>query len=142
MTRQRGEMSLGPQFSDVLRLLRRDFYNRTQGLSLTPALARLLLYIALEPNSRQIDWASRLEITAVTLGRMVDRLVELGYVERHLDAADGRAFRLYVTANAQTLVGQLEDIATATRDRALQGFSRAERETLMGLLNRLRVNLE
>jgi len=36
----------------------------------------------------------------------------------------------------------LEDIATATRDRALQGFSRAERETLMGLLNRLRVNLE
>jgi len=109
---------------------------------LTPALARLLLYIAREPNSRQIDWASRLEITAVTLGRMVDRLVELGYVERHLDAADGRAFRLYVTANAQTLVGQLEDIATATRDRALQGFSRAERETLMGLLNRLRVNLE
>ena len=142
MTRQRGEMSLCPQFSDVLRLLRRDFYNRTQGLSLTPALTRLLLYIAREPNSRQIDWASRLEITAVTLGRMVDRLVELGYVERHLDAADGRAFRLYVTANAQTLVGQLEDIATATRDRALQGFSRAERETLMGLLNRLRVNLE
>jgi len=111
-------------------------------VSLTPALARLLLYIAREPHSRQIDLASRLEITAVTLGRMVDRLVASGYVERQVDAFDGRAFRLCVTANAVALVEELENIAAATRERALRGFSRAEREELMGLLGRLRANLE
>ena len=79
------DSSLGPVFADSLRLLRRDFYARTKGLGLTPALARLLLYVAREPDSRQTDLAARLEVTPVTLGRMVDRLVQRGYVRRLAD---------------------------------------------------------
>jgi MarR family transcriptional regulator, transcriptional regulator for hemolysin len=142
MVRRHREVTLGSQFSDVLRLLRRDFYARAQGLSLTPALTRLLLAIAREPHARQIDLAGRFDISPVTLGRMVDRLVEHGYVERQIDAHDARAFRLQVTQTARPLVVQLETIATATRDRALHGFSRAERDALTDLLSRLRANLE
>ena len=140
--RTRPEPSLGPVFADVLRLLRRDFYARAQGLDLTPALARLLFYVAREPLSRQIDLAVRLEITPVTLGRMVDRLVALGYVERRSDLTDRRAFRLQVTAQAKPLVARLEAIAAATRARALEGLTALERKQLMRLLDRVRDNLD
>jgi hypothetical protein len=142
MIRRRTEAGLGPLFADALRLVRRDFYARTQGLDLTPALARLLLYIVREPRSRQIDLAVRLEVTAVTLGRMVDRLVERGYVERLPDTEDRRAFRLCVTAAAEPLAARLEAIATETRERALRGFSGPERKLLLQLLDRLRTNLD
>jgi len=140
--RARPEASLGPVFADVLRLLRRDFYARAEGLDLTPALARLLFYVAREPLSRQIDLAARLEVTPVTLGRMVDRLVERGYVERLSDPTDRRAFRLQVTAQAKPFVARLETIARATRERALEGLSAAERKLLMRLLDRVRGNLD
>jgi hypothetical protein len=142
MARSKPESSLGPLFADALRLLRRDFYSRTQGLGLTPALARLLLYVAREPNSRQIDLAIRLEVTPVTLGRMVDRLVERGYVKRVQDMDDRRAYRVRIAAASEALVSRLEQIATATRERALKGFSASDRKSLLTLLARLAGNLE
>ena len=136
------DSSLGPVFADSLRLLRRDFYARTKGLGLTPALARLLLYVAREPDSRQTDLAARLEVTPVTLGRMVDRLVQRGYVRRLADPSDRRAYRLRITPAGEPTTAQLERIAAATRERALQGFSAADRQRLLSLLGRLRSNLE
>jgi DNA-binding MarR family transcriptional regulator len=129
-------------FADVLRLLRRDFYARTEGLGLTPALARLLLYVARAPDSRQIDLATRLEVTPVTLGRMVDRLVERGCLRRVADATDRRAYRVRITAAAEPLVARLERIATATRERALAGFSAADRRQLLRYLRQLHTNLD
>ncbi|MEI6459122.1 MAG: MarR family transcriptional regulator [Pseudomonadota bacterium] len=141
MTNGRTEPSLGLAVADILRLLRRDFYARTTGLGLTPALARLLLYVVREPDSRQIDLAARLEVSAVTLGRMVDRLVERGYVQRHLDTTDRRAFRLRVTPFAESLVGRLEANAGSTLERAFRGFTVSERTQLHRLLDRVLANL-
>jgi DNA-binding MarR family transcriptional regulator len=135
------DRSLGYLLVDAVRLMRRDFYERAKGLKLTPALARLLYHVHRDPGSRQADLAARLEITPVTLSRMVDRLVERGYVRRMADAADRRAFRLYVDRAGQPVVGRMDRIASLTAARATRGLSERDRATLLRQLRHVVSNL-
>jgi len=135
------EPSLGYALGDAVRLLRRDFYARAKGLKLTPALTRLLFSVHKLPGSRQAELASRLEVTPVTLGRMLDRLVKLRYVRRVPDAADRRAFRVYVDRAGEPLVGRMEALAAQTTARAVRGLSVSEQATLVRHLNRVCENL-
>ena len=129
---------------DAVRLLRRDFRERSEvmkGVRLTPALAKLLFYVSRNPGSRQSDLAARLEVTPVTLGRMVDKLAERRYVRRAPDPADRRAFRLYVDRAGEPLVGRMDEMTALTTARALRGLSVAEQRALMRHLKRICANL-
>jgi len=127
--------------ADVVRLMRRDFRARATGLGLTPALARLLFYVAREPGSRQTELACVLDVTPVTLGRMVDKLAARGYVRRSPDPADRRALRVYVAARGEPLLARMAGIATLTSERAMHGLNAAARRQLQDALATLRTNL-
>lgn len=133
--------TLGYLLVDAVRLLRRDFRTRSKGMRLTPALAKLLFYIHREPGSRQTELAQRLEVTPVTLGRMIDRLVERRYVRRVPDPADRRALRVYIDRAGEPLVGRMDRQSIETTARAFRGFSRTEQAALLGQLNRICANL-
>ncbi len=126
---------------DVVRLMRRDFRARATGLGLTPALSRLLFYVAREPGSRQADLAAVLDVTPVTLGRMVDKLASRGYVRRSPDPDDRRALRVYVAARGEPLLARMAQIAALTSERAMHGLSATARRQLQGSLATLRTNL-
>jgi len=121
--------------------MRREFRERSKGLKLTPALARLLFYVHREPGSHQAELAARLEVTPVTLGRMVDRLAARGYVRRVPDAVDRRAFRVYVDRAGEPLVGRMEELGTLIATRATRGFAAHERAELVSRLARICANL-
>ncbi len=133
---------LGYLLSDVVRLMRRDFYTRATGLGLTPALTRLLFYVHKFPGSHQAELAQRLDVTPVTLCRMVDRLAARGYLRRQPDAKDRRAVRVYVAARGAPLVAKMTKIADQTGARMLDGIAERDRTTLVRLLGRLSANLE
>ena len=135
------ERALAYLLVDAVRLLRRDFRVRSKGMRVTPALAKLLFYVHREPGSRQTELAQRLEVTPVTLGRMVDRLVERRYVRRVPDPADRRALRVYIDRAGEPLVGSMDRQSIETTARAFRGFSRAEQASLIGQLNRICSNL-
>jgi DNA-binding MarR family transcriptional regulator len=132
---------LGYLLVDAVRLMRRDFRARTAGLRLTPALARLLFHVNRVPGARQAALAAYLEVTPVTLGRMVDRLVERRYVRRRPDPADRRAVRVYVAPAGQPLVARMNEVGALITARAMRGLSAAERKQLLRLLSRLCANL-
>ena len=135
------EQALGYLLVDAVRLLRRDFRARSKGMRLTPALAKLLFYIHRDPGSRQTELAQRLEVTPVTLGRMIDRLAERRYVRRVPDPADRRALRVYIDRAGEPLVGRMDRQSLETTARALDGFSRTEQAALIRQLNRICTNL-
>jgi MarR family transcriptional regulator, transcriptional regulator for hemolysin len=135
------ESALGYLLSDVVRLMRRDFHERATGLGLTPALARLLFHVYRVPGSHQTELAHRLDITPVTLCRMVDRLAERGFVRRQADPRDRRAVRVYVAARGEPLVARMTRIADETGARALKGVAARERAALLRLLGKLAHNL-
>lgn len=133
--------ALGELLSDVLRLLRRDFYDRTKGMKLTPALARLLFHINRAAGSSQVDLAARLEITPVTLGRMIDRLVQCKYVRRVPDPIDRRVSRVYVDRGGEPLVIKMAELGELTAARAMKGIPRREQQALVRQLTHISKNL-
>lgn len=135
------EQSLGYLLADAVRSARRDFSRRAEGLQLTPALARLLYYIQRRPGSHQTELAQQLEVTPVTLGRMVDRLAAHGHVERVDDAGDRRAVRIYVAPGGEPLLERVGEIRRQTESRMTRGLSAEEQAQLISLLARICDNL-
>jgi DNA-binding MarR family transcriptional regulator len=135
------EPALGYLLSDVVRLMKRDFHERATGLGLTPALARLLFHVHRVPGSHQTELAHRLDVTPVTLCRMLDRLVARGYVRRQPDPRDRRAMRIYVAVRGEPLVARMARIADQTGARALRGIAARERTALVRTLGKLADNL-
>ncbi len=136
------QSQLGFLMSDVLRLLRADFASRASDMPLTPALHRLLYNVHRHPGCRQVELAEWLEITPVTVGRMIDRLEKLGLVRRENEPGDRRVSRVFIAPKAGPLLAQINAKAEQTRERAFRGMSAAQRETLLGALAQLRDNLQ
>lgn len=69
--------------------------------------------------------------------RALQRLEELSLVTRKHDLADRRVARVYVTEKALSIECELFTLAGLLDDKLTAGFSREERETLIGLLLRM-----
>ena len=136
------EARLALLLSDVLRLLRQDFAQRSAGTALTPALWRLLFHVERNEGGRQTDFAERLELTPVTIGRMIDRLERQQLVRRVADAQDRRASRVYLGRRAAPMLERLHQIARGTNARASSGLEPAALEALLATLARIRTNLQ
>lgn len=133
--------ALGFLLADVVRLMRREFRVQAAGLKLTPALARLLFHVDRQPGCRQSDLAALLEVTPVTLGRMIDRLEQRELVRRAPDPDDRRAVRIFLTKTSRPLIAKMDAIVDRVTGRATAELSSAEHALLVRLLTRVRDRL-
>ena len=81
-----------------------------------------------------------LDVEAITLSRIVDRLEEAGLVERVGDPNDRRAWRLHITAKAQPLIEKLHAVADEMSAEAFAGIDPQEIEITRKVLGRVREN--
>ena len=84
-----------------------------------------------------------LSITMAAITKRIDRLVELGFVQRRPDPIDGRSVRIELTAQGRHLVDV--DIRGTPQPEfriVADEFSDEEAATLTALLRRLLVRLE
>tara|TARA_B100000678_G_C18099815_1_gene458299 strand:- start:220 stop:669 length:450 start_codon:yes stop_codon:yes gene_type:complete len=135
------EPTTGYLLSDSSRLLRRAFDERVRGLGLTAAQARLLLSMVKFPDENQSFHADRMEMEAITLTRMVDRMEEAGWVERLPDLSDGRARILHLTPKSHGIVARLQERIAELMTDMLAGFSQGETQDLNRLLGKIADNL-
>lgn len=126
--------------SETARLFREDFRRRAQHLGLTQPQWRVLLHLSMTPGLTQVALAEKLEVHAVTVTQIVDRLVKGGWVRRAPHETDRRAVSLHTTEAAEPVLDELNRIAQATREVALAGFSTDERKMLEALLSRVKHN--
>lgn len=134
------EIMLGIVMADILRLMRQDFAGRTREIPLPPALHRLLLYVQRRPGARQVELADWLDVTPVTVGRMIDRLERQNLVRRESHPADRRASCIYIGEGAHQLLDGLNARADETRLRAVAGLTARQRKELVEALVRVRAN--
>ncbi len=133
--------NLGFLLADVSRLLRRSIAQRLEGSELTFAQARVLVHLARAPGLRQVELAARLEVQPITLARLIDPLEQRGFVERRIDPDDRRAWRVFVTAQAQDSLASIRRIGASARAQALAGIDPAGVDVLLHALTRMRHNL-
>ena len=135
------ELTLGILITDILRLMRQDFARRTRAMPLSPALHRLLIYVQRRPGCRQVELADWLDVTPVTIGRMLDRLERQKLVRRENHPLDRRASCVYVDEGAGELLSHLTAKASETRQRAVEGLSAQQRRELIAALKMVKSNL-
>src|SRR3546814_10419959 len=86
---------------------------------------RLISYLKRHEGIRQGPLAELIEVEPITLSRMIDRLAEAGLVERRADPTDRRAWQLYLTPRARTLLGDMR----RTTDKVSEEATRSEEHT-------------
>lgn len=133
--------SIGFLVSDVSRLLRRRFDARARAIGVTRAQWRTLTALSRNEGATQGMLADLLEVEAITLCRMIDRLAEAGLVERRPAPGDRRAWNIYLTDRARPLLDQLRVLGEEVSGRALDGLTPDDRAALSAMLDRIRTNL-
>ena len=132
--------SLGFLLVELSRLMRRDFNARVAQLGLTQAQWRALAHLSRMEGCNHVTLADHLEVRPITLTRLVDRLVESGWVERLPDPHDRRAMRLHLTNKARPLIRVMEAKALETRGKAVQGIREEEYRILFNSLKKIKEN--
>jgi DNA-binding MarR family transcriptional regulator len=135
------ENSLFYLLHDATRQLRKHFDRRATRLELTRAQWRALKATSRQEGLSQAELADYLDMEAIPVGRVIDRLEKTGFVERRSDPADRRRWRLYLTPKAHAVVDEMEDIARGLREDALQGVERDDLDALMRVLGQIKENL-
>jgi MarR family transcriptional regulator for hemolysin len=141
MTDPNLERSFGFVLHDVARLLRKRFEQRAKGLGLTRAQWQLLAHLNRHEGINQSGLAEILELEPITVGRIVDRMEEAGWVSRRPDPADRRAHRLYMTDRARPVLTGIMALGEELLGEALAGLGERERSLLLDLLVHVRANL-
>ncbi len=133
---------LGTLVHDVAHLLRLDIDRRVAPYNLTRTKWLALGIIHRNPGLTQAELASKLELGAAAVGRLVDRLEEREFVLRSQSPDDRRAYTLTLTPDALSLFHSLDEAASDLRSEILEGLSDREVSALNRGLNKLKSNLQ
>ena len=135
------EEYIGVVISDVARLLRTEFDRRVRRLGITRAQWLVLTRLHRRPGASLSELADMMEVEKATAGRMIDRLVANGWVERRTARDDRRVKRVYLTEDAERVHKRIWRVAEETVDAALVDLSQRESRQLMDLLSRIKTTL-
>jgi MarR family transcriptional regulator for hemolysin len=121
--------------------IRAAYDARLAPLGLNLSAASLLAYIRDFGPVSQTRAAEHLDQGRAVTGTQVDTLQALGLVERLPDPDDRRVWRVATTDAGRELADRIADVDAVLRAELRDGISRADRQTLAGLLLRLQHNL-
>jgi DNA-binding MarR family transcriptional regulator len=126
---------------DIARLMRVAFDRRGKELGLTRSQWWVLTALYAKEGVAQSELAAFMDLEKATLGRLLDRLEEKGWIERRADPVDRRVKRVYLTDTVQSLMRELREIAADIRSDAMKGLSRREHEAFIDTLLTIKSNL-
>jgi len=132
---------LGLLLHDAARLLRKRFEERARSHGLSTAQWRLLVRVFKEEGVNQARLAELLEIEPISVSRLIDRMVEGGWIERRLDDNDRRARAIFLTDRSRPIFGQMRAVAAEVYGQALTGLSMDERRGIIRGLEAICSNL-
>jgi MarR family transcriptional regulator, transcriptional regulator for hemolysin len=135
------EEYIGVVISDVARLLRTEFDRRVRRLGITRAQWLVLTRLHRRPGASHSELAEMVEVEKATAGRMIDRLVANGWVERRSEPGDKRVKRVYLTREAERVHKRIWRVAEDTVETALADLSARESKQLFTLLQRVKETL-
>jgi DNA-binding MarR family transcriptional regulator len=127
---------------DLARHMRLAFDVKARDLGVTRQQWRALFFLKRTDGPTQTELADAIEVERISAGRMVDRLVDNGLVERRADPGDRRVWRLHLLPPAYEIVNRLTAIATALEAEAMADISADEQHDLVALLERMRDGLK
>ena len=111
------------------------FVQRTQaaGFDLTPIQFAALDAIANHPGTDQATVAELIAYDRVTIGGVIERLEQKGWVARVVSERDRRARELSLTAEGQRILKALVPLVRGLQDEILSSLGDADRQRFLKL---------
>ncbi|MBL8532266.1 MAG: MarR family transcriptional regulator [Betaproteobacteria bacterium] len=141
MFREDLSRNFGFILNDVARLMRTTFDRRVRSLGLTRSQWWVLNHLFRNDGITQSELADILEIEKPTLGRLIDRLEQKGWIRREADSADRRAKRIFLTEEVEPAMKAMRAAAAELRRDALAGLPAEQREAFVDTLLAIKSNL-
>lgn len=132
---------LGFLLNDVARLLRQRFDAESASSGMTLASCRLMGQIYRTPGRQPAELALDLELSAVVVLRLIERLERRGMVVRVPDPNDRRAKLVHLTDAADPLIDGLFAAADRTWEHVMAAVSPQDVLELQRILEQLRHSL-
>ena len=133
--------TLGTLVHEVAHLLRTHIDRRVEPYNLTRAKWLALGVLDRREGITQTELADYLDLDKSTIGRLLDRLEERGFIRREKDPDDRRILRIFIAETAHPVLSELEQVADDVRQQALSGLSKTEQTQLLTLLGKVKENL-
>jgi len=133
--------SVGFTLSSIGYAVSRRFHQTLAPLELEPREFALLRAVGAAEGQSQQAIGERLQIPPSRMVAFVDALQGRGLLERRHNPLDRRARALYLTDDGRELLGRAFMLAAGLENQLCADLSRPEREQLLGLLNRVGLQL-
>jgi MarR family transcriptional regulator for hemolysin len=127
---------------DVARLLKVYADQRAREMSATRAQWAVLSRLQRCEGASQNELAVLLDLTPISLARLIDKLTASGLVERRPDARDRRIHRLHLTEKAGPKLEELSALGQEIMGKALDGVDDETRDKIRDGLERMRANIK
>ncbi|MGJ7506110.1 MarR family winged helix-turn-helix transcriptional regulator [Variovorax sp. GT1P44] len=131
--------------NDVAKLYGEQFDRLArERIGLTRAQCRLLGALAMhgdETPMSQVELAQRLELSAMAVGGLCDRLEAAGWIRRLESPNDRRVRHVHLAPSAEQALDAALSLSDGLQTRALALLSAAERAQLVALLGKARNGL-
>ncbi len=123
-------------------LLRSVIDSRLEPMGLSSGQWRpLLLLNDAEAPMTQVQIARKLGLESPTVVRLLDRLMDKGWVHRRNCPGDRRAYHVELTSAARALCADIESVLGEIRAAVLTDFSRADLVQAVDLMERMQERL-
>lgn len=128
---------------DVSRLRRTIYDQRLKSLGITRSQWWVLAHLSRKDSEgfMQVELARLLDVGKVTLGGLIDRLEDNGFVVRAPDKIDRRSKRVLMSAKGKALVDKLFNVSKGVNTEITKGISAKEEQALIAVLSKMKRNL-
>ena len=126
---------------EVTRRLRKTFDASVEQFGLTRTQWRALAYLYRTPGMTQTELARKLELERASVGQAIDKLEELGLVERRSDKDDRRVWKIHLLPAAIDLLPRLRKEADVVYGQLLNGIPAQDIRILHDVINTMQANL-
>jgi DNA-binding MarR family transcriptional regulator len=113
------------------------FMEETGSYDVTPVQFAILNALIEDPGDDQVTLARKVAFDAATFGSVIGRLETKGWVRREPAATDRRRKLLWITPRGEQAARQMKRAVGKAQSRILGPLTGAERDQLLGLLDKL-----
>ncbi len=111
-------------------------------LRVTRSQAWALAYLSRRDGLTQSDLADDMSLGKVTLSGLIDRLEDVGMVERRADPTDRRIKRIYITREGRRVIKEMRLLTLEGNEVMLDGIDIDDVVTTVETLRKLNRNLK
>jgi DNA-binding MarR family transcriptional regulator len=132
---------LGYLLNTSARFIKRRMDIELEKYDITTSQWAVLKLLNSKKELSQAQIADELMGDRATLGTVIYRLIEKGYIIKNLDLIDRRSYVVSLSEKAQLIIQDMENMVEKVTHEALEGLGETEVEKLYCFLNRIINNL-